>query len=130
VEVAVLCVGWHHADHVLLCQAQGSSPVDASVAAQQATQDKKPLGFIPLWDCKVEPNQDREISHCFEVNHPDRRTFYMASSPRALSLPLMLLLVQVTTGPKEMNEWVEVLRKCVRDGSKARKAKVATFWTR
>lgn len=26
-------------------------------------KDKRPLGFIPLWDCKVEPNVDREYQN-------------------------------------------------------------------
>jgi hypothetical protein len=51
-------------------------------------KDKKPLGFIPLWDCRVEPNTERQFQNCFEVNHPDRRTFYM-----------------ITTSAQELNEW-------------------------
>jgi hypothetical protein len=74
-------------------------------------KDKKPLGFIPLWDCKVEPNVERAFQNCFEVSHPDRRTFFM-----------------ITTSPKELNEWVDALRKVVREGTRARKLKATTFW--
>ena len=74
-------------------------------------KDKKPLGFIPLWDCKVEPNVERAFSNCFEVAHPDRRTFYM-----------------IAASPAELNEWVDALRRVVRDGAKQRKQRVTAFW--
>ena len=34
----------------------------------------------------------------------------------------------ITQNPKELSEWVEVLRKVVREGTKQQKAKVNSFW--
>ena len=36
-------------------------------------QDKKPLGFVPLWDCKVEQNTEREFQNCFEGKKKKKR---------------------------------------------------------
>ncbi len=113
-------------------------------------KDKKPLGFIPLWDCKVSQTDSSggvcsklnsaallggaergsRVSKLFRSESPGPphvlHGYDIAQGEMAFNRSAELCL----TTQQELNEWVEVLRKCVRDDTKARKNKVTSFWQR
>merc|ERR1712232_578841 len=75
------------------------------------SNDKYPLGFVPLWECSVDPSEDRESDYCFEISHPDRRTFFLKASSE-----------------EEMQDWLEALTKIIDTGRMEQKVRRELFW--
>ena len=64
-----------------------------------------------MWGCSIEPTEDPENPFCFEISHPDRKSFFLKASSE-----------------QEMDDWIQAILNIVETGKMEQKIKRELFW--